>query len=200
MADAPNVAKLATLPTGDLDKSAVYEWWDEMNRAFDTPTTNYKAHRYLRAAIAEAVDRDLLPVNPVAVRAARKRPVPKDKELPTVETLRALVDNLPARYQLTGVLCLFMGLRIGEALAVTRNQLVNVGTVESPQWLVKVRGNLQRVQDDNGRTTMVWQPPKTKAGSRDVKIFPFFNDVVAAHLENFAPSDGDGYVTTTREG
>lgn len=198
--NAPSVSKLSALPLADLTKTAVHDWWDAMNTAFDTPSTNYKAHKYLRAAITNAVERDLIPANPVAVKAARKKPVPKDKELPDIATLKALVNNLPARYQLIGALCLFMGVRMGEALALTRDRLVNIGTADSPQWVVEIRHNLQRVRDDDGHTVMVKQPPKTKAGYRDVKIFPFLNEIVAAHLEDFAPEKADEYLTTTRVG
>ena len=197
---APGVSKLAETPLAVLDKAAVYEWWDAMTRTFDTPPTNRKAYIYLRAAMGDAVERGMIPANPVVVKDARAKPVPKDKELPTVETLTTLVKNLPARYQLVGVLCLMMGLRIGEALAVTRDQLVNHGTPSQPQWVVQVRGNLQRVQDDNGRTVMTWQPPKTKAGRRDVPIFGAFNDVVQSHLDHYAPAGGRDYLTTTAKG
>lgn len=198
--DAPGVAKLANMPLYALDKQAVHDWWDAMNQHFPTPQTNRKAHIYLRAAVGDAVERDMLPTNPVSVRQARVKPQTKDKELPTTDTLMAIVEHTPQRYQLVMVLCLFMGLRIGEALALTREQLVNTGTAEQPQWVVQVRGNLQRVQDEHGRTYMRWQEPKTKAGRRDVPIFPRFNDIVSAHVEGFSPARRDGYLTTTRAG
>lgn len=197
---APGVAALAAVPLHKLDRQAVYSWWDEMNTAFDTENNNRKAYIYLRAAMADAVEREVIPANPVEVKEARSKPVPKEKELPTTEALSAIVEHTTGRYKLAVALCLFMGLRIGEALALTRNNLINVGTQDEPRWVVQVRGNLQRVQDEDGHSYMQWQEPKTQAGRRDVPVFDWFNDVVADHLDNFSPARGADYLTQTSAG
>lgn len=200
VADAPGTTALVNTPLTELNKSVVVDWWDEISTKFDSPNTNQKAYKNLRTAITDAVERDMLELNPIDIKQARKKAAPKDKELPTTEELLATVEHLSERYQLVGVLCLFMGLRIGEALALKRSHLKNVGTKEAPQWVVSIRGNLQRLQDEQGHTYMHWQEPKTKAGRRDVPIFPRFNDVVERHLEEFVPSNTASFLTTTNKG
>ena len=196
---SPAVAQFVTTPIAKVDRAAVYKWWDSITEQFDTPTTNCRAHIYLRSAFSDAVERELIPANPVDVKAARTKPVTKDKKLPETSTLQAIVDNAPARYRFVLVLCLFMGLRVGEAIAVKRENLRNDGTEEHPRWVVEVRGNLQRLNGENG-VYLQWQPPKTKAGLRDVPIFDAFNPVVAEHLENFVPGAPGEYLTTTAAG
>ena len=198
--DAPAVAALANVQLHELNKATVYEWWDAMGVAFGTYTTNRKAYTYLRAALDDAVERELIPSNPVNIKEARKKPETKEKELPSTETLQSLIEHLPNQYKLLGVLCLFMGLRIGEALALKRKHLVNVGTDDSPQWVVQIRGNLQRIADDDGHVSMKWQTPKTKAGKRDVPIFAAFNDIVGMHVRDYAPQRATDYLTVTDGG
>lgn len=201
VSDAPGVVALANAPLSALDKRMVVEWWDSINAKFDTATTNHRAYVYLRAAMAEAVDREMLELNPVDLKQARKKAVPKEKDLPTTDELFAVVEQLPVRYRLLGVLCLFMGLRIGEALGLKRCHIENRGTLDSPRWVVMVRGNMQRITDDEGHSVMVWNDsPKTAAGRRDVFIFPRFNSIVENHLAQFAPKAPQELLTTTNEG
>ena len=193
--------RFTDMPLNELDTHAVYAWWDAMAAAFpETPETNRKAHVYLRAAMADAVERGLLDANPVSVKDARHKPPPKTKELPTTEELLAVVNAAPKEHRLALIFCLFLGMRIGEVLAVTRENLRNVGTEIEPQWVVDVKGNLQRVQDEQERTYMVWQEPKTKAGKRTVPVFERFNGAVAEHLKSYAPEESDGYLFRTRTG
>lgn len=193
-------ATLATLPLGKLDKAAVYDWWDALGKKYKTPQTNRKAYIYLRAALDDALERDLVEVNPVDVKAARHKPKTKDKELPDTDTLHRIVNAAPERHRFALMLCLFSGLRVGEAIGLRRGDLRNVGTKKQPQWVVQVRGNLQRLVDDDGHVYMHWQEPKTKAGRRDVPIFPTFNTTVRVHLDKYAPKDPADYLTTTRAG
>ena len=195
----PVVAQFVATPIAKIDRAAVYRWWDSITEQFNTPTTNRNAHIYLRAAFSDAVERELIPGNPVNVKAAKKKPETKDKKLPEASTLQAIVDNAPARYRFVLVLCLFMGLRVGEAIAVKRENLRNDGTEEHPRWVVEVRGNLQRLRGENGYY-LQWQPPKTKAGLRDVPIFATFNTLIEEHLNNFAPGAPGEYLTTTAAG
>lgn len=197
---APGVLALAQTPLSELDSKAIYAWWDDLSRVFPTANFNHKAYIYLRSAMSDAVERELLDSNPVNVKSARKKPVPKTKELPREQDLRAIVEATPERYQFVTMLCLYSGLRLGEALALKREHLKNDGTANEPEWRVQVRGNLQRIKTDSGKVAMELQPPKTDAGYRDVPIFPKWNHIVAQHLEKFAPASKNEYLTTTEAG
>ncbi len=197
--DNAAIAEFANTSITKVNRAAVYAWWDAITNQFPTPQTNRKAHIYLRAAFNDAVDRDLIPANPVNVKAARAKPEPKEKQLPATETLQAIVEAAPARYRFIFALCLFMGLRVGEAIGLQRKHLRNDGTTTKPEWVVEIRGNMQRLSGDNG-VYMKWQPPKTKAGRRDVPIFDRFNPIVAEHLEHFATGGEDDFLTITQTG
>lgn len=145
------------------------------------------------------MERALIPANPIEIKAAKHKPQPKDKKLPETSTLHAVIDHAPARYRFVLMLCLFMGLRVGEAIALKRKHLHNRGTDEQPRWVVDIRGNLQRMSGDNG-VYLQWQPPKTAAGRRDVPILTQFNTIVSEHLEYHAPGGVDDYLTATAAG
>lgn len=191
--------RLAGIPLADLTARDVARWWDAVTEQHpDTRSTNRKAYGHLRSAVDAAMDRDenLLDANPVNLKAARKRPASKSKELPTAGQLQAIVDHIDPRYKLVAILCLFCGLRLGEALAVKRRHLVSA----DHGYIVQVRANLQRVKDDDGRVYMSEQPPKTKAGRRDVPVLATFTDDVQSHLDLYAPKGRNEYVTQTRAG
>ncbi|ANI91246.1 tyrosine-type recombinase/integrase [Dietzia timorensis] len=191
-----DAAALAALPLNAVTKDDVLAWWEAISCHFpDTERTNKEAYARLKAAFADAVELGKVPANPVAVKAARGKAKPKSKELPATADLHAIIAELPPRYQLGAVLCLFHGLRIGEMLAVERHHLVKRGE----GWTVQVRGNLQRL-DVDGRARMTWQPPKTKAGRRDVPLFAQFSDLVDEHLNRYCGPEGDALVTTTTTG
>ena len=76
----PVVAQFVVTPIAKIDRTAVYRWWDSITDQFDTPTTNRNAHIYLRAAFNDAMERELIPANPVNVKAAKKKPETKDRK------------------------------------------------------------------------------------------------------------------------
>lgn len=91
--------------------------------AYKSPTVNQKAYKRLKAACAAAVDRELIPVNPVEIKAAGIRVKPEEKYLPSDEELKAIIEHMPARYKALTSLVLFHGLRIGEALALEQRHV-----------------------------------------------------------------------------
>lgn len=187
---------LCAIPVDKLTPVAVAAWWQETVQAF--PASNHRnarAYHKLRAAIALAVEYGYLPTNPVAINAARTRAKSKAKELPTTAELRAILDNVPERYRLITVLCLFHGLRIGEALAV-KNKNFEFDTNGAS---VRVEGNLVRVPNGDGGVKMALHPPKTNAGYRTVPLLREFVPVVIRHLKTFA-THPEEYATLTKAG
>lgn len=196
-----DVAKLAAMPLVEVKAKDAYSWWDAMVAAFpETRTTNRRAHVVLRAAFAAAIERELISTNPVAVKAAKAKPRTKEKQLPTAEELRAIVNHLPQAYRLAGALCLLHGLRVGEMLALRRENVKVTGKGEEMRAVVQVRANLQRLQDSNGHCAMVRQPPKSAAGRRDVPVLAEFVPLVVAHLDRMDDKAPGALVTSTRTG
>lgn len=195
----PTIQRFATTPINKITRAMAHEWWDAVNEEFDTPPTNFRTYQIIKSAMEAAVQRELIPLNPIDVKAA-KRPPAKDKRLPKDEELHAVVNHMPKRYRLVATLCLFMGLRINEALALKRRHLVNLGTEEEPQWAVQVRKTFSRSKNGTYPKGRVLADPKTKAGVRDVPVFVAFNGTVAEHLERFAEGGADSFLTTEADG
>ena len=199
--DATGAAgKLRTVPLAHLNREHAADWWRAIGKQYpDTETTNRRAYVRLRAAAAWGVRAPAIPLtqNPVEVDEAKGKPEPKlKKKLPTSAELRAIIDHLPARYRALGVLTLFHGLRVGEALGLTRSDV----TIDGSAAVVHVRGNVQRIRSSSGRYEMRWQETKTAAGVRMVPIFPEFVDVLRSHRDQFTGPKKSDWFTATESG
>lgn len=203
---------IGSVALGDLTPDIVQEWWDTLQRDFPPRNdgtasgreTSRKAYVRLRAACAEAVRRRMIPGNPCEVEKAshKSNGERKRKNLPAREELQAIVDNMADSYQVVGALCSFMGLRVGEALAL---EVTDVKVKEDPRvgpWLplvaVEVNKNIQRVIED-GHTFMVKQPPKTEDGERTVPVLTDFAPAVIK-IYSEAVAEGRTLLTATRTG
>lgn len=193
-----DIARLAGLRLVDLGKRDVHRWWDGVQRAYpDAHTINQQAYKRLKAACAAAVEREMIPTNPVAVPEAGKRVKTNEKYLPADGELQAILKAVPAQYRVLTSLMLFHGLRIGEALALERRHVVVEATPVPflPKVTVRVEQNAQRVEDEHGKIYMLVQPPKSDAGYREVPIMAAHVPLFLTHLADHAP-DGDTGVQT----
>ena len=187
---------LADTPLAELERKDVQTWWDTMQATHHTPATNRAAYIRLRSALAAAVDREIIDVNPVVVQAARKRPASAPKDVPATEDLWAIVNATNDRYKLALVLCLFHGMRIGEVLALRRKHLLRL---QDKTFVVQIRGNAQRIVV-GGHATMVEQPPKTAASRREVPVFAQFTAMTAHHLITYVEPGPEAFLFTTVAG
>lgn len=191
----PGVIALRDIPLRDLTKQHVYAWWDGLRRAYpDTSQRNQHAYRRLKAAMDEAVRRELIAKNPVDIREGAKRVKPADMYLPADAELATLIKHAPARYRTITALMLHHGLRIGEAVALAVEDVAVDYTPPVPyvgpylpRVTVHVRRNAQRLKVD-GRIQMVVQPPKTAAGQREVPIMAVDVPLMLHHLNSYAPA------------
>ena len=185
---------LCAVPVDRLTVAMVGEWWERtITRWPDTAPRNRSAYQKLRAAIALAVEYGHIDHNVVNLRAARRQVKPKAKELPDTADMLSILNTVPHRFRLVTVLCLFHGLRLGEALGIR-------GANISPECdTITVEGNLVRIQDEDGHSTMVHHEPKTQAGYRTVPVLSEFVHVVREHVDTYKPGAGC-YATTTATG
>lgn len=198
-----NDAELCSIPIDELTPRDVSHWWERVSTSYpDTVNRNKRAYSKLKAAVAVAVEYGYIDNNPVQIKAARKRALVKKKNLATTKQLSSILDEMPDRYKLVTCLCLFHGLRIGEALAVKRRCFE---TTSDGGLTVRIEGTLQRItitqpaesgRSSQGHVTMRWQPPKTQAGYRVVPILSDYRWLVQQHLDKY-PGAPDGYATTT---
>ncbi|EPD70087.1 hypothetical protein HMPREF1219_00519 [Corynebacterium pyruviciproducens ATCC BAA-1742] len=191
-----NHSRLCATPADRLTPSMVKNWWNWVTRHYpDTPERNHKAYEKLRSAFDLATELEYVNRNPVKLKRATKRPLSARKQLPDQEDLEAILGAIKPQYALITLLCLFHGLRLGEALALKGKHFhFNDGEIS-----VEIEGTLTRVPNGHGGVRMELHPPKTRAGYRVVPILPRFYPNVIAHLKKYARGEDD-YVTTTSQG
>lgn len=188
--------QFCAVPLDKLTTAIVARWWQETTEQFpNTHSRNNRAYQKLRSAMALAVDNGYIPANPVYIRSSLRRVNTGVKEMPTTADLKAIVNEMPHRYKLITVLCLFHGLRIGEALAIKGKSI----QLTANDGVVQVQGTLSRVPNSKGGVMMEYHEPKTRAGFRTVPILSEFLPVVREHLETYQPGPED-YATTTATG
>ena len=183
--------RLRTIPLVRLTRRDVIDWWDALTIQFGYQPYNRAAYVRLRTAIQAAVDRDLIPTNPVDVKEARHKPKPARKELPEAATMQKIVDNLNPTHKIIGILTFFHGMRIGEVLGLRRKDI----TIAGDTILIHIRGNAYRTS--NG---MKYQDtPKTSASYRTIPVFKKFHQDIIDHLDTIGDSP-DAFICTTGSG
>ncbi|MDT4941033.1 MAG: hypothetical protein QOJ34_1122 [Pseudonocardiales bacterium] len=97
----------------------------------------------------------------------------------------ALIDIAPPKWRTAVATAVFTGLRLGELLALTRDD------IDLARGVLTVNATLTEVP---GRTPrMLREPPKTDAGVRDVPLIPLIADLLREHLASLGPTE-DGVV------
>ena len=93
-----------------------------------------------------------------------------------------MVDGAPAAWRCAIATALFTGLRLGELLALSRDD------IDLPGRRISVRTNLTEV---SGRTPrMLREEPKSRAGFRQVPIVEALASRLQTHLDALGPTDG----------
>lgn len=183
--------RLRTIPLVRLTRRDVIDWWDALTIQFGYQPYNRAAYVRLRTAIQAAVDRDLIPTNPVDVKEARHKPKSARKELPEAATMQKIVDNLNPTHKIIGILTFFHGMRIGEVLGLRRKDI----TITGDTILIHIRGNAYRTSDG-----MKYQDtPKTSASHRTIPVFKKFHQDIIEHLATIGDSP-DAFICTTGSG
>lgn len=186
-------AELATLTPADLSS-----WWQALDA---TPGARRNAYETMRALLNAAADDDrtLLTANPLNIKGGAREARVASKFLYTPGQVTALAAEMPARYRALVVLLADAGLRINEALALTRSSLVER---EDGGMSVRVERSLHRA----GRH-LEPGPTKTAAGVRTVVLMASTATTMRAHLRTHVAPDpqailfpaphGSGYARDT---
>lgn len=186
-------AELADLTSADLSS-----WWNTLDA---TPGARRNAYETMRALLNAAVadDRTLLPANPLSIKGGAREARVSAKYLYSPAEVTALAAEMPARYRALVILLADAGLRINEALALTRSSLVER---EDGGMSVRVERSLHRA----GRH-LEPGPTKTASGVRTVVLMGATAGVLRAHLRHhvdegpgailFLAPSGSGYARDT---
>lgn len=163
-------AELAALTSADLSN-----WRNTLDA---TPGARRNTYKTMRALLNAAVvdDRTLPAANPLTIKGGAGEARMRQKYLYSTGQIAALAAAMPARYRALIVLLSDAGLRINEALALTRSSLVEC---EDSGMSVRVDQSLHRAGQ-----RLEPGPTKTAAGARTVVLMGATADTMRAHLRH----------------
>lgn len=157
----------------ELTPASLAQWWADLDA---TPGARKNAYETMRALLnaAAADDRTLLESSPLRIKGGAREARVISKFLYTPGQVAALADAMPEPYRALVILLADAGLRINEALALTRASLLKR---EDGGMSVRVEASLHRV----GRHLEAG-PTKTAAGVRTVALMASTATTMRAHL------------------
>lgn len=164
-------AEVGGAELGTLDPSTVAEWVGKLSERY-APVTVRKAFNLLRAAMGEAVDRDVIAKDPTRTVKPPKNPKANPNALTDagIATVNAVLDTVGNSPAMLGIrLALYTGMREGELCAL--------------RWAsIDLEGASATVTEALGRdgATYYAKPPKTGESARTVPLAP----VLLAALKN----------------
>jgi integrase len=164
-------------PIGSIRRSEIQAFVKDLSEKMQ-PSTVEVVYRHLASIFKSAVADRLIAVSPCdrisLPKIDRKRVAPLE-----TETVLAIADALPERYQALVILAAGTGLRQGEAFGLT------VPHVDFLRRRLAVEQQLVLVQN---RPPFV-APPKTDASIRTIPLPQSVAAALARHLERFPPNE-----------
>lgn len=131
--------RLGELELREVTATTIRRWHADMT-AQAGPTASRQAYSLLRAILNTAVDEDLLRRNPCRIRGAGQSHS-LERPLMDLEAVQRLVDAMPAHLRCLVVLAFWSHTRIGEVIALRREDLdLAHGTLEVRRQQVEVAG------------------------------------------------------------
>lgn len=178
----------ATVPVADVTVQAVRAWHAQA-ASVTKPTALVQAYRLLRAVLNVAVDDEVIATNPARLRGAGTATAARPSRSLTAAEVRSLADAVPDRYSALVLVMAWGALRLGEATALRRADVLADGAV------VEIARSVRRVGDG-----YVVGPPKTAAGRRTVALPASVAKAVGQHLERYVGLEPEALVFGTSSG
>lgn len=146
-------------------------------------STVAKSYALLRAVMNTALEDQLITRNPCRIKGGSVVDTP-ERPTATVPEVFAIADAIQPRYRLLVLLAGFLGLRWGELIALTRQDIdAHAGTV-------RVRAAVAELRSGKRITKL----PKSKAGVRTVAVPEVILPSLRQHLDVYAEPWRDGRV------
>lgn len=178
----------AMVPVAEVTVQAVRAWHAKA-AAIIKPTALVQAYRLLRALLNVAVDDEVIATNPARLRGAGTATAARPSRALTADEVRRLADAVPDRYGALVLVMAWGALRLGEATALRRADVLDDGAV------ITIARSVRRVGDD-----YIVGPPKTAAGRRTVALPASVAKALQRHLDRFASTEPEALVFGTSSG
>ena len=160
---------------GKITPPACREWFAQQRRT-DLADNSLRQHVAVLKSVMKSARADghinLLPTDGIRVpRQVKRRPA-----VLTAHEAMQLVDVTAPPWRCAVAIAVFAGLRLGEVLALTRDD------VDLPRRVIHVQATLSEV---HGRTPVLMrETPKSTAGIREVPIIEPLAELISAHLDS----------------
>ena len=175
---------LGGLELAKITPAKVREWHAGLLKAGKPgPTTVAKCYRLLHAILNTAVTDELLVRNPCVIKGAGQEKTP-ERPIASIPQVFEIADTIEPRFRAMVLIGAFVGLRLGEMLALTRER------VDLLHGRIKVVEQYQELKDG----TRILGPPKSDAGVRTVAIPAMLKPELEAHLATYAAPGKKGLV------
>ena len=179
--------KLSDSPISKINAHLVSQWIAELSKLAAPSTIEY-CFRLLKVILNAAFAQGLISTPPTLTKfkiyKSQKRP------LITTEELRKLAELCPSRYSLSVLIAGLCGLRSGEIFALQRKH------IDLKQAVISVE---QAVAQIPGKG-IIFGPPKSSAGVRNVTYPEFLQGYLVAHLHLFVDKNPNSLIFTTENG
>ena len=142
-----------------------------------------KCYRLVHAILNTAVADELLVRNPCVIKGAGQEKAP-ERPIASIPQVFEIADTIEPRFRAMVLVGAFVGLRLGEMLALTRER------IDLLHGRIKVVEQYQELKDG----THMLGPPKSDAGIRTVAIPAMLKPELEAHLATFAAPGKKGLV------
>jgi integrase len=175
---------LGATALSDLRPATIRSWHASLLRGRRPgASTAAKCYRLLRSILATAVEDDLVPKNPCAIKGAGVEH-PKERPVATIEQVYEIAEAIEPRYRAIVLTATFTGLRLGELRALKRRHL---DLLHATVHVVEQTAELKHGE-------LVVGPPKSDAGVRTVAIPHALIPELEAHLAQWTGPGPDGLV------
>jgi integrase len=170
---------LGNLELAKVTPVRVRDWHSGLLKAGKPgPTTVAKCYRLLHAILNTAVVDELLVRNPCVIKGAGQEKAP-ERPIASIPQVFEIADTIELRFRAMVLVGAFLGLRLGEMLALT------VERIDLLHGQIKVVEQYQELKDG----THILGPPKSDAGIRTIAIPAILKPELEAHLAAYvAPS------------
>lgn len=171
-----------------ITPALVATWNGEMKAK--GPTIAAQSYRLLRTLLNHAMTEGLLNSNPCILRNAGNPKVRREEIMPEVWEVERIMQNTPDRYQALVSVLAWGGLRIGEALALTRDSFdPNTGALHIGARVYQLsKGGLDL------------DSPKTQGSTREIVLPDSIRLQLVEHLERFAKPGRNALIFEANKG
>lgn len=158
------------VPVDGITRAMVRGWWEDVLPAQypkGRPTGNAHAYALLRTILNDAVDRELIDVNPCRIRGAgqTKRSSSTKPATPAEVDAIASSERMPARFKMAVLIGAAVGLRFGEVFELRRRDVADDGSTITVSRGMTYKDKVWRVgapkADSTGQMDVpphLWQP------------------------------------------